>query len=62
MANVKTGRSAKSNAPAKAQPTRSKDSRGGVRFIEIPRRELAKDPFRYISDPPTMPGEKKVCD
>lgn len=31
----------------------------GVRVIQIQKKELTKNPFRYLSDPPRLPGEKR---
>lgn len=38
----------------------SKPEAAGERVIRIPRGDLAKNPFRYLSDPPRMPGEKRA--
>lgn len=35
------------------------DSSSGIRVIHIPKGEFTKNPFRFFSDPPRMPGEKK---
>ncbi len=53
----KPQRSAPLVAPSKhSSHSDAKDP--GVRVIKIPRNELARDPFRYVSAPPTMKGDK----
>ena len=54
----KPHRSPAVGAPSSKHPDHSHSDDPGVRVIKIPRGELYKDPFRYVSAPPTMPGEK----
>lgn len=56
MARSKVARVGESPAPNRPQAAPSAPL---VHFIHISADNLARDPFRYISDPPRMPGEKK---
>jgi len=56
MARTKTAQSGRHDTPERREPTVNAPV---VRFIPISSDDLARDPFRYISDPPRLAGEKK---
>jgi hypothetical protein len=41
-----------------AKESKARDTDHGMKVIRIPRSELYKDPFRYVTQFPTMKGEK----